>query len=137
MSENENRADELNEALKSMWDSLSDEQKEKAKECKTMDELMLCAGKMGIELPDELLDTVAGGLKWPNSATYTNMTLTCPYCGKSSFQQVRSATYIDDQYTMYYKGKCIPCDVYFWQADNGRTYDQNMVKFLGEFKRGC
>ncbi len=32
MSENDNRKNELNEALKGMWDSLTDEQKEKAKE---------------------------------------------------------------------------------------------------------
>ncbi len=51
-----------NDALKGIWDSLTDEQKAKARECKNMDELMLLAGKMGIELPDEMLDNVAGGV---------------------------------------------------------------------------
>ncbi len=51
----------LAETLKGIYDSLTDEQKEKAKQCKTMDELMVLAGKEGIELPDELLDAVAGG----------------------------------------------------------------------------
>lgn len=51
----------LTEALKGVWDSLTDEQKEKAKECKTPEELTALAGKAGIELPDEVLDAVAGG----------------------------------------------------------------------------
>ena len=61
MDENRN-ANELNEALKGLWDSLTDEQKEKAKACKNMDELTKLAGKEGVELPDELLDDVAGGV---------------------------------------------------------------------------
>ena len=61
MSDNENKTTELNKALKDLWDSLTDEQKEKAKACKSMDELTALAGRMGVELPDELLDQVAGG----------------------------------------------------------------------------
>ena len=53
--------EKLNELLKNVWDSLTDEQKEKAKECKTADELLKLAGEEGIELPDELLDAAAGG----------------------------------------------------------------------------
>ena len=53
--------DKLNAALKGIYDSLTDEQKEKAKACKTMDELTALAAKEGIELPDEALDMVAGG----------------------------------------------------------------------------
>ena len=60
MNENKN-ASELNKALEGLWDSLTDEQKEKAKACKTLDELTALAGKEGVELPDELLDAVAGG----------------------------------------------------------------------------
>ena len=51
----------VNEILKGIYDDLTDEQKEKAKECKTMDELMSLAGEWGIELPDEALDAVSGG----------------------------------------------------------------------------
>ncbi len=57
----ENKMTELNKAIEGMWDSLTDEQKAKAKECKSMDELKTLAGKEGVELPDELLDAVAGG----------------------------------------------------------------------------
>ena len=44
-----------------IYDSLTDEQKEKAKKCETMDELMEFAGSEGFELPDEVLESVAGG----------------------------------------------------------------------------
>ena len=53
--------DKLNAALKGIWESLTDEQKEKAKTCKSWDELTALAGKEGIELPDEVLDAIAGG----------------------------------------------------------------------------
>ena len=52
----------MQKALKELFDKLTDEQKAKAKECKTAEELMDFAGKEGVELPDELLDNVAGGL---------------------------------------------------------------------------
>ncbi len=61
MDENKSISPELREALKGIWDSLTDEQKEKAKACKTWEELTKLAGEEGIELPDELLDAVAGG----------------------------------------------------------------------------
>ena len=53
--------DKLNAALKGIWESLTDEQKEKAKTCKSWDELTALAGKEGIELSDEVLDAIAGG----------------------------------------------------------------------------
>ena len=54
--------EKLNEMLKKLWGSLTEEQKEKAKACKTTDELVKLAASEGIELPDELLDAVAGGV---------------------------------------------------------------------------
>ena len=51
----------LNELLKGIWDSLTDEQKEKIRACKTAQEAIVLAGEEGIELPDEILDAVAGG----------------------------------------------------------------------------
>ena len=53
--------EKLNAAIRCINDSLTDEQKDKAKNCKTLDELKLVAGKEGMELPDEVLDAVAGG----------------------------------------------------------------------------
>ena len=53
--------EKLNELLVNVWDSLTDEQKAKAKACKTPDELLKLAAEEGVELPDELLDAAAGG----------------------------------------------------------------------------
>ena len=53
--------EKLNEMLLGVWDSLTDEQKAKAKACKTTDELIALAAEEGIGLPDELLEAVAGG----------------------------------------------------------------------------
>ena len=55
--------EKLNRMLEELWDSLTDEQKAKAKECESADELVELAGKEGIELPDEMLEAVSGGLK--------------------------------------------------------------------------
>ena len=44
-----------------IYENMTEEQKEKAKACKTMGEFMELAEKEGIELPDEMVDAVAGG----------------------------------------------------------------------------
>ena len=59
--ENKNIDPKALQAIKGVYDSLTDEQKEKAKACKTTDELLKLAGEEGIELPDEVMDAVAGG----------------------------------------------------------------------------
>ena len=51
----------MKEIMDGICENLTDEQKKKAKQCKTMDELMALAGEWGLELPDEALDAVAGG----------------------------------------------------------------------------
>ena len=53
--------EKLKEAMSGILEKLTDEQIEQAKTCKTMDEFMVLAGEWGIELPDELMDAVAGG----------------------------------------------------------------------------
>ena len=40
---------------------LTDEQKEKLQKCNSLDQFVELLGKEGIEIPDELLDGVAGG----------------------------------------------------------------------------
>ena len=57
--------EKMKEVMKGIYENLTDEQKEKAKACKSVDELMKLAGEWGIELPDEFLGTVAGGKMWP------------------------------------------------------------------------
>lgn len=53
--------EKMNEVMKGIYEKLTDEQKEKAKACKTMDELTKMADEWGIELPDELVGEVVGG----------------------------------------------------------------------------
>lgn len=47
--------------MDSIYNTLTDEQKEKAKACKTKEDLVTFADEEGIELTDEMLDAVAGG----------------------------------------------------------------------------
>ena len=56
------------ESLKGIYKQLTDEQKEKLKTCKDMDAFMQLAGEWGIELPDEMVDAVAGGIDWEKLA---------------------------------------------------------------------
>ena len=53
--------EKMNDVLKGIYDSLTEEQKEKVKNLKTVEEMTEFAAKEGIELPDEMLDAVAGG----------------------------------------------------------------------------
>lgn len=46
------------------YDDLTPDQKEKAKACKTVDELVELAKSEGIELSDAELEGMAGGLSW-------------------------------------------------------------------------
>ena len=52
----------LNELLTSALASLTEEQKAKAKACKTTKELFDFLAEAGVELPDEALEKVAGGM---------------------------------------------------------------------------
>jgi len=56
-------SEELKKTLKGVYDSFTDEQKEKVKACKSAQELIAFAKEEGIELPDELLNDVAGGIQ--------------------------------------------------------------------------
>ena len=46
------------------FNTIPDELKEKARTCKTADELVALAGAEGVELSDEQLEAVSGGLEW-------------------------------------------------------------------------
>ena len=65
MDENKMKA-----ALKGIYDNLTDEQKAKAKACKSEQELLDFAGEEGIELPDDLAESVSGGFNWADGVTY-------------------------------------------------------------------
>ena len=53
--------EKMKEIMAVVVENLTDEQKEKAKQCTSIKELMALAGEWGVELPDEALDAVAGG----------------------------------------------------------------------------
>jgi len=46
------------------FEDLTPQQKEKAKACKTPEELLALARKEGIDLTDEQLESVSGGADW-------------------------------------------------------------------------
>ena len=51
----------LSEVLKDIFDSLTGEQKQKMLACQTPEELTELLNGLGVALPDEALDMVAGG----------------------------------------------------------------------------
>ncbi len=79
---------------------------EKAKACKTPEELTSLLGELGVELPDELLDEAAGGdeqaewiikamnYKWgpPTYDKYPTADGSCPFCGKPKNYMYRMET---------------------------------------------
>lgn len=54
-------------ALADLLKDLSDEQRAKLAECKSVDELFDRLAEQGAELPDELLDAAAGGVDLSNT----------------------------------------------------------------------
>ena len=56
------RGEIMDEKSKVILETLTDEQKEKANQCKTSAELASYLGGLGMELPDALLDEVSGGI---------------------------------------------------------------------------
>lgn len=49
------------EQFNALLNGLNDEQKKKVNACKNVNELMSLLSELGIALPDELLDNIAGG----------------------------------------------------------------------------
>lgn len=54
----------MNDTMKELFESLTEEQKAKVKECKTQEELIAFLSEAGIAIPDELVSGVAGGFVW-------------------------------------------------------------------------
>ena len=51
-------------SLESRYNNLSDEVKEKARACRTPEEIVALAREEGFELTDEELEVIAGGSSW-------------------------------------------------------------------------
>ena len=54
--------DKTKEIFDEIYNSMSDEQKQKALKCETTDEFLVLAGEEGIPLPDEMLEQTVGGV---------------------------------------------------------------------------
>ena len=57
-------------ALENIYEGLTDEQKQMARECKTPKEMLDLTKKLGIKLTDEELDAVSGGGAWSNDCRH-------------------------------------------------------------------
>lgn len=62
-------------SLESIYEGLTEEQKQMAKECKTPGEMLALTSKLGVELTDEELDAISAESAWSND---------CDYCPKDS-----------------------------------------------------
>ena len=71
------------------FDELTPEQIEKAKVCKTADELLELANAEGVELTDEQIEQVSGGRMWNHPGS-------CPACGKENIYHYGSEYYCRD-----------------------------------------
>ena len=62
-------------ALEDIYGSLTDEQKQMVKECKTPEDMLALTKKLGYQLSDEELDAISGGGVRDDN---------CPFCPKDS-----------------------------------------------------
>ena len=69
--------EKMMEAMKGVYENLTDEQKEKAKACKSLDEVMQLLGDWGVELPDDLVEATAGGMDFSQGGAVANKWFFC------------------------------------------------------------
>jgi len=134
----ENKMTELNRAIEGMWDSLTDEQKAAAKECGSMDELALLAGAAGVELPDEMLDAVAGGI-YNTNPSRPNF---CPYCKKKHVKDVRLKDMIipkgESDRLLVTVFTCTVVDrIFYYSSARNTYYDDNYRPVTVSSGGGC
>ena len=55
--------EKMKELIRGIYERLNDEQKERAKTCQTVDDFIEFVEEEGLELPDELLEAVSGGIQ--------------------------------------------------------------------------
>ncbi len=84
---------------------LSEEQIAKAKACKNQEELLAFAKEEGIELSDEQLQAVSGGI------CTSTPSFTCPQCNSKNVRTVHNENSICE----FYSNKCQDCG-YGWSV---------------------
>ena len=67
--------------------NLPPELQEKARSCKSTEELLSLAGDEAVKLPDEALEAIAGGKGSPQNCSNPS----CPNCGSSNVELEREA----------------------------------------------
>lgn len=130
--ENRNLSEQMAEVL----NGLTDEQKEKAMACKT-------AGELGVALPDELLDEVAGGddeqaawiikamnYEWgpPTYSSYPTADGSCPFCGKPKTYMYRMETGFYQCAYCWFRFR-VSADAYDRNVHNGPQWNPNAGEF--------
>ena len=84
---------------------LTQEQIEKAKACKSQDELLALAKEEGITLTDEQLEAVSGGF------CTSTPSFTCPKCGSTNIESEHRNNHI----RKYWANTCKDCK-YYWSV---------------------
>lgn len=94
---------------KELLSGLTAEQIDKARKCKSNDELLALAKEEGVELSDEQLAAVSGGF-----CSDTTVRSTCPNCGTEVSEEV----YNDSCNVVVAKFKCPKCGHQWTQMFN-------------------
>lgn len=71
------------------FNDLTDEQKAKAKDCRTPEDLVALAQEEGVELTDRQIEQISGGGVW-------NHPKSCPACGKGNIYHYASEYHCRD-----------------------------------------
>ena len=109
--------EKLRKLLEGIYDSLTDEQKEKVRACKSDKELRALLSAEGVELPDEMLDEVSGGGLWDWVCGWFETDLVdppkypCPKCGSWKVRNYDPGT--------FYMMRVACNDCHFWGCRDG------------------
>ena len=87
---------------------LPPEVQEKARACRSLDELLALAEEQGVPVPDDKLETVAGGKKRRPKGCGE---ITCPKCGSTSLKELGR---VDMGSCVAYHLQCKNCGEAVW-----------------------
>ena len=83
--------DSLEMKLVEIWEGLTDEQRAKARKCKSPGELITLVQEEGIVLPDEVFDAVAGGYIYHGPSSWFVIHDDCGYDDGKQFPTAEAA----------------------------------------------
>ena len=97
-----------------LFKGLTEEQIEKIRACKSIEEILEVAKEEGVELSDEQLEAITGGACEEQAAptpTPTQNGLRCPRCGSTSITIEHSSD--ENEYSRGISRRCNQCGNYF------------------------